>query len=76
MNEEEAVNWDAQIDRCLMNAAAALTEATPPANLDESCQLSYNWRELAKAWSERQDAELAFQAWIEDHEDDPEFEEA
>lgn len=56
IEDDGPANWDVQVDRCLMNAAGQLAEATP-ISLDEHCQLAYNWAALAELWMKRQTAE-------------------
>lgn len=63
MNDEPP-NWDVQLDRCLMNAAAALASSPNPTSLSESCELACTWLTLAEAWADRQVSEVEYQRYL------------
>jgi hypothetical protein len=68
-------DWDAQLDNCLMNAAAVLAESPRPTTIDEACELSQGWLSIAHAWTQRLDTEDNFVRWVtESVEDDIEVE--
>lgn len=72
MNEDcEPVNWDVQLDRALMNAAAILSAVSQPDSTEEACGLAHAWMNLADSWSRRQDNELEFAKWFMDNEPEP-----
>lgn len=61
MNDPE--NWDFQLDRCLLNAAAELSEARAE-TFDERMGLAFGWMALADSWSQRQGNEVEYQKWL------------
>lgn len=64
----EKVNWDAQLDNALINAAGVLGAAPSPTDLDEACQLANTWLNLADSWSRRQESEAKKQDAEPEHE--------
>jgi hypothetical protein len=70
--EDEAVNWDVQLDLALMGAQAILNAAPTPENIEEVCMLAGTWMALADSWSRRQDNEMMYQKMCRE----AEFEEA
>lgn len=56
-------NWDAQLDRCLMNAGILLAESEDPGNHSDRCELVFAWLALADQWANRQTHELEFEKW-------------
>lgn len=60
---DEPVNWDVQLDRCLMNAASYLAAAKPE-TFEDHMGVAFGWMALADSWSLRQGNEVEFQKWM------------
>lgn len=59
----ELVNWDSQIDDCLLNAHAVLAHCPEPQEADDFHPIVFAWLALADAWMRRQINESEFEAW-------------